>query len=550
MVIPLRVATRYWETLRWLRPVQLYGRVWFRASRPSIHPRPAPPRRQPSGAWVQPCRRKPSLVGPRKFHLLNCLGDLDCNGWDNPNRDKLWRYNQHYFDDLNAHDAAARSRWHAALLADWCARNPVGEGTAWEPYPTSLRIVNWIKWTLAGNSLEQPLIESLAVQARWLSQRFEWHLLGNHLFANAKALVFAGLWFEGPEAQSWLNAGFQILERQTEEQILPDGGQFELSPMYHALALEDLLDLVNISTAFDGALTAAQRSLRERWRSLIPLMSRWLDALSHPDGEIAFFNDAAFAVAPPPTELLQYRKRVGIDNQRALEPVTWLPHSGYARLSAPDAALIADIARVGPDYLPGHAHADTLSFEFSVFGQRVLVNSGTSVYGTGSERQRQRSTPAHNTVVIDDQNSSDVWSGFRVGRRGRPFAVTAGQDGELLFAEGSHDGYKQLPGRPIHTRRWELSPTKLRVSDSVSTPRRAFARFHVHPDVALTQYNESEGKLVLADGRRILWRARGGPVRFEQTTWHPEFGRSLANMCIVLPLADGCSVFELTWAAD
>jgi hypothetical protein len=33
--------------------------------------------------------------------------------------------------------------------------------------------------------------------------------------------------------------------------------------------------------------------------------------------------------------------------------------------------LILDVAPVGPDYLPGHAHADTLSFELSLFGQRA-----------------------------------------------------------------------------------------------------------------------------------------------------------------------------------
>lgn len=531
--------------------MQLYGRVWFHASRPNIDPGPAPLRRQPSGAWVHPCRRKPSLIGPRKFHFLNCLGDLDCDGWDNPRRDKLWRYNQHYFDDLNAQDAAARSSCHAALLTEWCASNPVGEGTAWEPYPTSLRIVNWIKWALAGNQHQASITDSLALQARWLARRLEWHLLGNHLFANAKALIFAGLWFEGREAQSWLDKGFRILERETEEQILPDGGQFELSPMYHALALEDVLDLVNVCSAFDSALTQAQRTLRDRWRALVPVMNRWLDALSHPDGEIAFFNDAAIGIAPSRLELNAYCRRLDIGEPGVLQSVISFPQTGYVRLSTPDAVLIADLARVGPDYLPGHAHADTLSFEFSLFGRRVFVNSGTSVYGTDVERQRQRGTAAHNTVVIDDQNSSDVWSGFRVGRRARPFDIASGQDGDVRFAEGSHCGYRHLPGQPIHTRRWELSPKTFRVIDRVSARQSsAFARFHLHPDVALTQYNETGGKLVFNDGRRVLWRAKSGPAQIEQTTWHPEFGKSVANTCLVLPLTDGDAVFDLTWATE
>ena len=35
--------------------------------------------------------------------------------------------------------------------------------------------------------------------------------------------------------------------------------------------------------------------------------------------------------------------------------------------------LIFDASPVGPDYIPGHAHADTLSFEFSIGKERVLL---------------------------------------------------------------------------------------------------------------------------------------------------------------------------------
>ena len=80
--------------------------------------------------------------------------------------EKLWRYNLHYFDDLNAFDADSRKHWHTDLLLRWVRENPPGAGTAWEPYPTSLRIVNWIKWALAGNELPHECVTSLAVQAR------------------------------------------------------------------------------------------------------------------------------------------------------------------------------------------------------------------------------------------------------------------------------------------------------------------------------------------------------------------------------------------------
>jgi len=180
------------------------------------------------------------------FRFLNETRRIVEKPWGADVPSQLWRYNLHYFDDLNAFDAKARHRWHLEAIEHWILDNPPGSGDAWAPFPTSLRAVNWIKWALGGAVLEAPVAHSLAMQVRALSQRLEYHLLGNHLFANAKALVFAGLFFKGGEAERWLERGMTILARETPEQILADGGQFERSPMYHALALEDLLDLLNI----------------------------------------------------------------------------------------------------------------------------------------------------------------------------------------------------------------------------------------------------------------------------------------------------------------
>jgi len=195
----------YWNTIRYLRPTQLYGRVLFRLAKPRIDLRPAPPQRPIAGGnWTIPARRRRSLVGPTSFRFLNETRDLTDCGWDDISIPGLWRYNLHYFDDLNAEGAAQRAQWQLALLSRWVRENRPTEGVGWEPYPTSLRIVNWIKWTLSGNRLPPECVESLGLQARWLSRRLETHLLGNHLFTNAKALVFAGLFFEGADARAWL----------------------------------------------------------------------------------------------------------------------------------------------------------------------------------------------------------------------------------------------------------------------------------------------------------------------------------------------------------
>lgn len=544
-------AALLWRTVRYLKPIQIYGRVCFQLVRPRLNLAPPPECRQKRGPWQVPAHRAPSLVGPTRFRFLGEEADLAEAGWDEPTRAKLWRYNQHYFDDLNAHEATGRRRWHTAVIERWIADNPPPRGSGWEPYPTSLRIVNWIKFALSGNELSDAARHSLAIQTRWLLKRLEWHLLGNHLFANAKALVFAGLFLAGEEADGWLRTGAQILRKQMPEQVLADGAQFELSPMYHAIALEDLLDLANVASAF------GRNDLAKDFASCIPAMLEWLLAMSHPDGEFAFFNDAAFGIAPDNAELLRYAHNLGFTVEPPSAGITHHVESGYARMELGAAVVIADLARIGPDYLPGHAHADTLSFELSFGGKRFVVNSGTSVYGTGSERQRQRATAAHSTLVLDGENSSEVWSGFRVGRRAKPFDVAVYGDETRLIAHGAHDGYTHLPGRPVHRRKWSLSEGQLLVEDRVegSGAHQLEDYFHLGPGIS-ARVDTASGKVELSDiegGRKATFSAEGGLVEVIPSTWHPRFGRRIETAAIKvsaqrsLPHTMKC---KLAWSAQ
>lgn len=520
--------------------MQVYGRLWFRLYRPRPDCRPAPPLRAAAGYWIAPPAGEPRLLGPVTFRFLDETRTLaDPDNWNRPDWDKLWLYNLHYFDDLNAEGAGERREWHRALVARWIASNPPGHGNGWEPYPLSLRIVNWIQWILAGYPPQSDWLDSLAMQARYLARRLEWHLLGNHLFANAKALVHAGLFFTGPEAERWLIAGLRVLDRQLSEQIFPDGGHFERSPMYHAIILKDVLDLLNLEEVYKGRVGVSRT---EQWRDAASRMLDWLRAMTHPDGGIAFFNDAAFGIAPTLAELADYARRLGIfapvaapseaEGSTAPPRFTLLPDSGYARLQTGPAVLLADVGMIGPDYLPGHAHADTLSFELSLFGQRVVVDSGTSCYGTGRERQRQRGTAAHNTVTVDGQDSSEVWGGFRVARRARPLNWRRGETADGGWIECAHDGYQRLPGRVTHWRRWTLNSTSLRIEDRLDGRyREAIARLHLHPTIRVGLGGAANGWLELPDGRRPCWNVEnGGGVRLVPTTWHPRFGVSEANV--------------------
>ena len=538
---------RYWRTIRHLKMRQLVWRVRLRLTSARIDAaQPAPPLRKPAGAWQPGPARAASLIGPATFRFLNQAHALPpVGGWDDPALEKLWRYNLHYFDDL----AGLRPE----LITRWIAENPIGQGTGWEPYPLSLRLVNWSKWLAAGNAPPAGMLEAMAHQARWLEQRLEWHLLGNHLFANAKALAFAGTLFDGPEAERWRATAQAIIRDELPEQILPDGGNFERSPMYHAIFLEDVLDLANLAGRAPGLVSAEDLAI---YREVAGRMIPWLRGMTHPDGGIALFNDAAIGIAPSLAELEGYAARLGIlatagEEGDTLSAITWLD-SGYVRLGyGREAVALLDVAPVGPDYLPGHAHADTLSFELSVGGSRFIVNGGTSRYGLGPERERERGTAAHSTVEVGGQNSSEVWAGFRVARRAMPFDLEMETRTDAVSVACSHDGYARLPGRPIHRRRWDFSHGRLAVIDRVAPGAQdAIARFILHPGIAVSPAGEGGFACRAPDGTMVRIVARRGVARLEPAAYAPEFGLSMPTQALAVHLSEGGSDVEIQWGTS
>jgi uncharacterized heparinase superfamily protein len=547
-----RVALLYWDTLRHLKPIQFYRRLWFRFYRPKPEKFNSLSLRQSARNWHSPIARQVSMISSNSFCFLNYEHTLpEFGGWNDSNLDKLWLYNLHYFDDLNACEASNRKTWHQHLISRWIEENPPCEGNGWEPYPCSLRIVNWIKWVLAGNMPVPGMLDSLSMQSDWLSKRIEWHLLGNHLFVNAKALFIAGLFFDGPRATGWYARGMSIIDEQLTEQVLSDGGNFERSTMYHSIFLEDLLDLINVALNWPSFVSDLRVS---SWRDKAVKMLDWLATMTHPDGKISLFNDSAFSVAPVFSELENYAYRLGIEpfilsveHDVHLIP---LEQSGYIRLQMPGVVALLDVAPIGPDYLPGHAHADTLTFELSVFGQRVLVNGGTSQYGSSKLRVLERGTSSHNTVEINGESSSEVWSSFRVARRAYPFSMCVSDIEDYIYISCSHDGYLRLPGQPVHRRTWQLYSDSLLVEDQIiGKYQSAIARFHICPDIDICILKESEYLLTLpASSQCILIRILKGRGEIEDSYYSHEFGKRTPNFCLSVDFGSEENILvEFSW---
>ena len=191
-----------------------------------------------------------------------------------------------------------------------------------------------------------------------------------------------------------------------------------------------LRDLIDVRATLVSASVEVPFALQSAIDRMMPMIR----SLRHGDGRFALFNGGIEGDDKIVNVALAHTGSTGGALMSA-------PHSGFHRLAAGRAVIIAD---VGAPPAPGSddlAHAGTLSFEMSVGKERVVVNCGGRGHGNGDWRDVLRATAAHSTVVVDETNSSELLAEGGLGRR--PSDVIAARrevDGNLLIA-ASHDGY-------------------------------------------------------------------------------------------------------------
>lgn len=526
----MKIAT-YFHTVKYLKFEQIFFRLWYRFVRSRTKSVTAT-LRQADGDWVSCALYSQKLFVDGQARFLNLSVDITgADIWNNHEQTLLWLYNLHYFDDLMSEGAAQRQDFHVKLIKRWIVENPPAEGVGWQPYPLSLRIVNFVKGLQEGVTFDSDMVNSLATQAQCLSGKLERHILANHLFANGKALLFAGVALQSVESEKWLKISTNLLRRELQEQILEDGGNYELTPMYHCIMLIDLLDIINLDKRYPGVICNV---LMDLVKTKSQAMQTWLDSMLHRDGGVSYFNDSVVGIAPDTQTLFRYADSINARNESTIThpKLTTLAASGYSRINMPQYYLIFDHGNVGPDYQPGHAHADTLSIEMGIGDERFIVNSGISEYGTGPDRQKQRSTASHSTVVVDDQNSSEVWGGFRVARRASVQLLQSDEGDNTVELAASHNGYLRLPGRVVHTRHIAAQETLINIVDELSgTFNKAVAHYFLHPNVTVLSIEQRRVSVKMPGGQLVVLDFTG-EVSVEDSFWHPEFGKSVPNRVI------------------
>lgn len=453
-----------------------------------------------------------------RFTFLNREADLGWPpDWQPLDQSLLWRFTLHYHQFL--HLLGSDERRH--LCYHWIDRNPPGSDPGWHPYPLSRRIASWVRL-----GAEDPKVrESLYDQAAYLYRTVEWHQPGNHLLENGRALALAGAFFAGAErGRRWWKRGIRILRQEVPRQVLSDGGHMERSPVYHALVLEGIADVMAAAEASDWPLLS--RAERERLVGHVGEMCDFLSAGTHPDGGLALLGDTTLEVAPPTDQLLDYVERVA--GCTPTERIRF-PDTGYFVHRAGDVYLIVDGGPVGPDHLPAHSHADLFTYELSLGEERFVVDTGVYEYRAGPRRDYCRSTRAHNTVTVDGVDQAECWDSFRVARRFPPEDVEfRTEDGSSTFT-GRFSGYARLVGDEIvHRRKLEADgdARRITVHERVTGrgEHRVVSRIHLHPKTDVERRSDVEVR-VRRGQHTLIVRSSPHPIRKGEGWYYPEFGR-------------------------
>ena len=427
-----------------------------------------------------PCFSSNCYLGNNTFSFLNKSKEFgDMINWNFQGFGKLWNYNLQYFTFLQHPQISnnLKNIWLTELA------NSLKTGKLkLEPYPVSLRVMNTIRYFSVNKVQTKEIISDAYAQLNFLSTRLEYHLMGNHLLENGFALLMGGHAFREDE---WIEKGRKILYKELDEQILDDGGHFELSPMYHQIILFRLLELIDWYRHFEDA----GKDFLQFVKGKALLMLNWLKVISFRTGDIPYLNDST----PDITFRSQVLFSIAGDLELQEHTVVPLKKSGYRKFDSDLYECVVDAGSIAARYQAGHTHADIFSFVLHIRNIPVVVDCGTSTYENGRIRNFERSTRAHNTVEIENENQIEVWDSFRVGRRPQVKII---RDGKSKIA-ALHDGYKRRYNI-IHEREFEFKSETIKIRDAIANSGNVKAKFyiHFHPECVIMK----EGSQITVDG--------------------------------------------------
>ena len=461
---------------------------------------------------------------------LSCGSKIDWRLAGTGDANQLWNMNLHYLEWSeslpNAAFVDAVEQWMTACPP----YVPGSHRDGWSAYSLSIRCVVLLQQVALrrealGHETVTRFVQNIARQLNFLQWHLETDIGGNHLIKNISALLWGAASIISDDTQRWHRRGMKLLNEAL-DQILPDGMHFERSPSYHAQVLGDLIGIRHAlgCDPFRGRLDDA-----------IGAATQVVADLGHPDGGPALFGDSGLAMARSPSQCLA--AAAALTGNRVAARIRFdLPHGGYAGLRNEDDLWLIDAGPLCPDELPGHAHGDIGAIEWSVAGERMIVDQGVFEYVAGERRHRSRSAASHNTLAAPGADQGVFFGAFRLGARSRISRR------EVLFTEDGvrvvvgHDGFVGPNGGARHERSIEAGADRITIDDRLDRPiAGAAVSFLLAPQIKCAPV---DGGIELTGARATCRIETDGEATIEDAVWWPDMGVERATHRVRIALAD------------
>src|SRR2546427_1518203 len=366
-----------------------------------------------------------------------------------------WELNrhQHMVTLAKAYRLTEEVRYARELFAQWyhwLAQNPYPVGINWvSSLEVAFRSLSWLwVWSLLDGCSVLPqqfpsdLQRALIVNARHIERFLSTYFSPNtHLLGEGVGLFFIGTLSPGlPSAQRWQKRGWQIVLREAQRQVRPDGMHFEQSTYYHTYALDFFLHSRILAGLNGMAVPAMLDRTMEKMLDVLCALGRVGSPpqFGDDDGGRVFDprrNRAGHLLDPLATGAVLFNRAdfkavaggireetiwlLGAAGARRFEELSPrqpaaasfpLEHSGIYVRSSPNPLTRRLVIDAGshPAGRGGHRHADALSVQLAVKGQPLLIDPGTFAYvDSDGERNRFRGTAGHNTAQVDDLSQAE-----------------------------------------------------------------------------------------------------------------------------------------------
>ncbi len=378
------------------------------------------------------------------------------------NSDPLLKYNFFYFNFIN------NKNKNKSYILDFIInffRNYYDVKGFWDPYPTSIRLINLIKFLSKNNISDNKLNKIISLHYINLKDNLEYRLLGNHLLTNLIAInIFFSVYkFDNVKKDYYEKKLLSEINNQFNENY----EHIELTPMYHGILIEQLLDLQNFNKSYQNKTLNLEYLIRN--------MLHAYSNLHTSKDEIFFFNDTNNN-SPKAKALIKYFNRV-YKKKYSLKNIL---SNNFWNLKIKNISIMTKCCGPSPIFNPGHSHADNLSFEMTYKNQKIFVNPGVYSY-TGINRLKSRQTKNHNTLVLAGDNSSQIWSNFRIGKKAQT-TVEKKNNKSIYFW---HNGYNSLFKKIIHKRKINIiNKNTFTVEDEVSnTKKNSYINLNLDPSI-------------------------------------------------------------------